>query len=144
MFEMGPFSTKFSGGAYPPFPLGPRSGHSAQRPSLGVLLPIRGERTAAGSSSAAWQARVVQLHVERDDVSLAGVEIRLRTEGLAMRSAGAEGRVMAKPTIKSDGRTITVRVPISIRKGGSRKVVLATAWSTIYAHCAVSRSTTRW
>jgi hypothetical protein len=32
---------------------------------------------------------------------------------------------MAKPTIKSDGRTITVRVPISIRKRGGRKVVLA-------------------
>ena len=32
---------------------------------------------------------------------------------------------MAKPEIKSDGRTITVRVPISIRKRGGRKVVLA-------------------
>ena len=32
---------------------------------------------------------------------------------------------MAKPTIKSDGKTITVRVPISIRKRGGRKVVLA-------------------
>src|ERR1043166_7608507 len=31
---------------------------------------------------------------------------------------------MAKPKIKSDGRTITVRVPISIRKRGGRKVVL--------------------
>jgi hypothetical protein len=31
----------------------------------------------------------------------------------------------AKPKIESDGRTITVRVPISIRKRGGRKVVLA-------------------
>src|SRR5215212_9468950 len=31
----------------------------------------------------------------------------------------------AKPKIKSDGRTITVRVPISIRKRGGKKVVLA-------------------
>lgn len=31
----------------------------------------------------------------------------------------------AKSKIKSDGRTITVRVPISIRKRGGRKVVLA-------------------
>lgn len=31
---------------------------------------------------------------------------------------------MAKPKIKTDGRTITVRVPISIRKRGGRKVVL--------------------
>jgi hypothetical protein len=32
---------------------------------------------------------------------------------------------MAKPKIKSNGCTITVRVPISIRKRGGRKVVLA-------------------
>src|SRR6266568_391121 len=32
---------------------------------------------------------------------------------------------MAKAKIKSDGSTITVRVPISIRKRGGRKVVLA-------------------
>jgi hypothetical protein len=32
---------------------------------------------------------------------------------------------MAKPKIKRNGRTITVRVPISIRKRGGRKVVLA-------------------
>jgi hypothetical protein len=31
---------------------------------------------------------------------------------------------MAKPKIKSDGRTITVRAPISIRKRGGRKLVL--------------------
>lgn len=32
---------------------------------------------------------------------------------------------MSKPKINSDGRTITVRVPISIRKRGGRKLVLA-------------------
>jgi hypothetical protein len=32
---------------------------------------------------------------------------------------------MAKPKIKTDGLTITVRVPISIRKRGGRKLVLA-------------------
>ena len=32
---------------------------------------------------------------------------------------------MAKPTIRSDGRTITVRIPISIRKRGGKKLVLA-------------------
>lgn len=32
---------------------------------------------------------------------------------------------MAKPKIKNDGRTITVRVPICIRRRGGRKVVLA-------------------
>ena len=33
--------------------------------------------------------------------------------------------MIAKPKIKSDGRTITVRVPISIKRRGGRKVVLA-------------------
>ena len=32
---------------------------------------------------------------------------------------------MRKPKISSNGRTITVRVPIAIRKRGGRKVVLA-------------------
>src|ERR1043165_8516324 len=32
---------------------------------------------------------------------------------------------MSKPRRSSDGRTITVRVPISIRKRGGRKVVLS-------------------
>jgi hypothetical protein len=32
---------------------------------------------------------------------------------------------MAKPKISSDGRIITVRVPISIRRRGGRKLVLA-------------------
>jgi hypothetical protein len=34
---------------------------------------------------------------------------------------------MAKSKISSDGRTITVRVPISIRKRGGRKLILAWA-----------------
>jgi hypothetical protein len=33
--------------------------------------------------------------------------------------------LMPKPKIKSDGRTITVRVPIAIRQRGGRKVVLS-------------------
>jgi hypothetical protein len=32
---------------------------------------------------------------------------------------------MAKPKVSDDGRTVTVRVPISIRKRGGRKLVLA-------------------
>lgn len=32
---------------------------------------------------------------------------------------------MAKPKLSDDGRTVTVRVPISIRKRGGRRVVLA-------------------
>ena len=45
--------------------------------------------------------------------------------GAGRGQARAEGSVMAKPKISSDGRTITVRVPISIRKRGGRKLVLA-------------------
>jgi hypothetical protein len=32
---------------------------------------------------------------------------------------------MAKPKVSDDGRTVTVRVPISVRKRGGRKLVLA-------------------
>ena len=32
---------------------------------------------------------------------------------------------MAKPKLSDDGRTVTVRVPISIRKRGGRRLVLA-------------------
>jgi hypothetical protein len=32
---------------------------------------------------------------------------------------------MSEPNLKSDGRTVTVRVPISIRRRGGRKLVLA-------------------
>ena len=32
---------------------------------------------------------------------------------------------MAKPQLSEDGRTVTVRVPISIRRRGGRKLVLA-------------------
>jgi hypothetical protein len=40
---------------------------------------------------------------------------------------------MSKPKIISDGRTITVRVPISIRKRGGRKLVLAPDGTNIKA-----------
>ena len=81
----------------------------------------------------AEQARIVQLLVERVDVSPDGADIRLRTEGLtnlvadlrAIRPESAEGGVMAEPNLTGDGRTVTVRVPISIRRRGGRKLVLA-------------------
>jgi hypothetical protein len=40
---------------------------------------------------------------------------------------------MGKPKIKTDGHSITVRVPIAIRKRGGRKVVLAPDGTSIYA-----------
>jgi hypothetical protein len=39
----------------------------------------------------------------------------------------------AKPKIIDDGRTITVRVPISVRRRGGRKLVLAPAGATLTA-----------
>jgi hypothetical protein len=36
-----------------------------------------------------------------------------------------EGPLLAEPTPTGDGRTVTVRVPISIRRRGGRKLVLA-------------------
>jgi hypothetical protein len=51
---------------------------------------------------------------------------------------------MAKPKIKSDGRTITVRVPISIRKRGGKNFVLTPDGMAHDPQCAVNRSTTLW
>ena len=82
----------------------------------------------------AEQARIVQLLVERVDVSADGADIRLRTEGLrilvadlrAVRPETPEGGVMTEPNRPTDdGRNVTVRVPISIRRRGGRKLVLA-------------------
>jgi hypothetical protein len=39
--------------------------------------------------------------------------------------------MMSKPKVMDDGRTVTVRVPISIRKRGGRKLVLAPDGATI-------------
>ena len=38
---------------------------------------------------------------------------------------------MAKPKIKSDGRTITVRVPIAIRKRGGRMTSILTSYDGV-------------
>jgi hypothetical protein len=70
----------------------------------------------------------VQLLVERIDISPEGADIKLRTEGLTnlVADLGAvrpeTRREEPRPT--GDG-TVTVRVPISIRRRGGRKLVLA-------------------
>ena len=97
------------------------------REALGRLDPLWEELFPAE------QARIVQLLVERVDVSPDGADIRLRTEGLANLVADLradqtgipEGGVMTEPNLTGDGRTITVRVPISIRRRGGRKLVVA-------------------
>ena len=38
---------------------------------------------------------------------------------------------MAKPKLSNDGRTVTVRVPISIKKRGGRRLVLAPDGTTV-------------
>jgi len=80
----------------------------------------------------AEQARIVQL-LERVDISTEGADIRLRTQGLtrlvadlgAIQPESTESSVMAKPKVMDDGKILTVRVPISIRRRGGRKLVLA-------------------
>jgi hypothetical protein len=80
----------------------------------------------------AEQARIVQLLVTRVDVSPDGADIRLRTAGLTNlvadlrhQSRIPQGGVMTEPNPTNDGRSVTVRVPISIRRRGGRKLVLA-------------------
>jgi hypothetical protein len=76
----------------------------------------------------AKQARIVQLLVERVDVGLDGADILLRSGGLRVWSVAdqacctirvAEGGVMNR--IIGDGRPMTVRVPILIRRRGGRR-----------------------
>jgi hypothetical protein len=88
----------------------------------------------------AEQARIVQLLVERVDVSLDGVAIRLRTSGIASlicRSAddgrATQGCVMESAEISQDGSTLTVRVPLTFRKRGGRKLVIAPNGSDSWA-----------
>ena len=79
----------------------------------------------------AEQSRIIQFLVERVDVNLDGVDIRLRTEGLTNLTAELDA---VRPERKAaDGKAEVqarrsnhhVRVPISIRKRGGRKFVLA-------------------
>ena len=68
----------------------------------------------------AEQARIVQLLVERVDVHGAGVDVRLRMNGLARARPrnGQEGRVT------DDDQTVTVRIPLVFKKHGGRKIVV--------------------
>jgi hypothetical protein len=57
---------------------------------------------------------------------LAGRGVDESGRGPPRRRIGTqEGRVIAEPNLTGDGRTVTVRVPISIRRRGGRKLVLA-------------------
>ena len=74
------------------------------------------------------QARAVQPLVERVDVRMHGVEVRLRPNGLAglVRRGGGqqEGSGVTRATVSADGETITVHIPITFRKRGGRKLVV--------------------
>ena len=88
----------------------------------------------------AEQARIVQLLVERVDVSLDGVDIRLRTERLASLIAdlraidrAAEGGVMSGAEISQDGRTLTVRVPLDLPQARRPQTGDRARWSDSWA-----------
>ena len=84
----------------------------------------------------AEQARIVQLLVERVDVRMHGVEVRLRPNGLAglVRevAGGRRAAAMKRATVSADGETITVHIPLTFRKRGGRKLVVTpdgAAWA---------------
>jgi len=76
----------------------------------------------------AEQARIVQLLVERVDVRMHGIEVRLRPNGLAglvREVAGSRrGGGVKRATVSADGETITVHIPLTFRKRGGRKLVV--------------------
>jgi hypothetical protein len=70
----------------------------------------------------------VQLLVERVDVRMNGVKVRLRPNGLAGlvhgRRGQQEGSRMTRATVSADGETIIVHIPLTFRKRGGRKLVV--------------------
>jgi hypothetical protein len=89
----------------------------------------------------AEQARIVRLLVERVEVGPAGADIRLRVAGLAslVRDLGAGRRRDASGGV-SEAASITVRVPLAIRRRPGRKTVVTPAGS---GAAAVRRAPTR-
>ena len=83
----------------------------------------------------AEQARIVQLLVERVDVRMHGVEVRLRPNGLGglvREVAGSRRARVKRATLSADGETITVHIPMTFRKRGGRKLVVTpdgAAWA---------------
>jgi hypothetical protein len=81
-----------------------------------------------GTSFPAERARIAQLPVERVDVRLHGVEVRLPAEGTRRAGAGSgeqqEGSGVTRATVSADGETITVQIPLTFRKCGGRKRVV--------------------
>ena len=86
----------------------------------------------------AEQARIVQLLVERVDVAVDGISIRLRTAGLGslvsdlrQSTEACKGCLMTidAPDVElsADGNALTVRVPLTLRKRGGRKIIVSPA-----------------
>ncbi len=83
----------------------------------------------------AEQARIVRLLVERVDLSPDGMQVRLRAEGLQtlveeLRSREArrhedEAQGWPARTGSSTATTITVRIPMTWKRHGGRKVIIA-------------------
>jgi len=77
------------------------------------------------------QARLVRLLVERVEVGPAGADIQLRVEGLAslVRDLGASGAELARSRGMSASASITIRVPLAVRRRPDRKTnALPEAW----------------
>jgi hypothetical protein len=82
----------------------------------------------------AEQARIVQLLVERVDVRMNAVEVRLRPNGLGglVREVPGNRRAAARKraTALADDETITVHIPLIFRTRGGRKLVVTPDGST--------------
>ena len=74
----------------------------------------------------AEQARIIRLLVERVEIGPAGADIRLRIDGLAslVRDLGASTPTMQGGGSMSAATSITVRVPLTIRRRPGRKTIV--------------------
>ena len=83
----------------------------------------------------AEQARIVQMLVERVDVAVDGLDIRLRVDGFRHLAAELDAErlgetrsgmtVQVADRVDKAGATLKIRVPLTIRKRGGRKRVIA-------------------
>ncbi len=81
----------------------------------------------------AEQARIVQLLVERVDVQVDRLDVRLRTAGLTKLVGDlrerpdrcAEGRMTTAHNLSCYGEALIVQIPLRLRKRGGRKLMIA-------------------
>ena len=114
--------------------VGGGDGTSVEMPERDVVKTITDFAPLWDELFPAEQARIVRLLVERVDLASDGMQVRLRAEGLQtlVEELQAEEARRHESDAWSpaqnwefDGKTITVRIPMTWKRRGGRKVIIA-------------------